>query len=209
MKQYGSAEEAGGGQHVGYSDDEGSVVLQSTKTPVCAACRTRESKIWWKAPKGLQTNVLCDTCGTNWRKYADLSVRPWREESLPKTKAIEKREGTPLAGPSAKRAKVSCLIDIPGENDLIPYVNLSKIPPFLFIVPLDFHIGTIYTTTSTTGECSTDSMRSVSQIRFAWEGTSMQAMRSPRSCRCVTRNPLEERLNEFIHSLFRFLRCIS
>lgn len=107
MKQYGSAEEAGGGQHVGYSDDEGSVVLQSTKTPVCAACRTRESKIWWKAPKGLQTNVLCDTCGTNWRKYADLSVRPWREESLPKTKAIEKREGTPLAGPSAKRAKTS------------------------------------------------------------------------------------------------------
>jgi hypothetical protein len=45
----------------------------------------------------------------NWRKYADLNVRPVREESLAsaKNKSIEKREGTPLGGTAAKRAKVS------------------------------------------------------------------------------------------------------
>ncbi|KAF8645071.1 hypothetical protein AX16_008129 [Volvariella volvacea WC 439] len=113
IRQFKDATEANDGQHVGLSEDEeGSIVAQPSKSPLCGACRTRESKIWWKAPKGLQTDVLCDACGTNWRKYADLNVRPFREESLPKTKAttvstMEKREGTPLAGPSTKRAKTS------------------------------------------------------------------------------------------------------
>lgn len=105
-----SAAEANDGQRVGLSDDEGSIVSQPSKTPSCGACRTRESNVWWKAPKGLPTSVLCETCGTNWRKYADLNVRPVREESLPTSKSrggIEKREGTPLAGPSAKKARVS------------------------------------------------------------------------------------------------------
>ena len=88
--------------------------------PSCGACRTRESETWWKAPKGLPTSVLCDGCGQSWRKYADLNVRPIREDVPPppaaapppaaKAKTAEnKREGTPLAAPSAKRAKVSCL----------------------------------------------------------------------------------------------------
>lgn len=87
-------------------DDDSSIIAQPSKTPSCAACRTRESKKWWKAPKGLPTNILCDTCGSNWRKYADLNVRQFREESAP-LKPREKREGTPIAGPSSKRAKVS------------------------------------------------------------------------------------------------------
>lgn len=109
-KQYKNDAEASDGQHVGLSDDEGSIVAQPSKTPSCGACRTRESKFWWKAPKGLPTNVLCENCGTNWRKYADLNVRPVREESLPsaKAKVSDKREGTPLSGPSAKRPRVSC-----------------------------------------------------------------------------------------------------
>lgn len=107
-KQYKSDAEANDGQHVGLSDDEGSIVAQPSKTPSCGACRIRESKVWWKAPKGLPTNVLCENCGTNWRKYADLNVRPVREESLPSAKAklSDKREGTPLSGPSAKRPRV-------------------------------------------------------------------------------------------------------
>jgi hypothetical protein len=105
--QYKSLAEASSGQHVGHSDDEASIIAQPSKTPSCGACRTRESKTWWKAPKGLPTNILCDTCGTNWRKYADLNVRPLREESVPTAKIREKREGTPLAGPSTKRPRVS------------------------------------------------------------------------------------------------------
>ncbi|TFK71677.1 hypothetical protein BDN72DRAFT_957959 [Pluteus cervinus] len=106
LRQYSSLAEANDGQHVGLSDDEESVV-QPTKMPVCGACRTKESKTWWKAPKGLHSTLLCDVCGTNWRKYADLSVRPLREDSLPKNKPSEKREGTPLHGPTAKRVKTS------------------------------------------------------------------------------------------------------
>lgn len=90
-------------------DDDGSLDLRPSKSnPTCGACRTRDSKVWWKAPKGLSTNILCDKCGPNWRRYADLNVRPLREESLPSTKAkaVEKREGTPLTGPVSKRAKV-------------------------------------------------------------------------------------------------------
>jgi len=49
--------------------------------PACGACRTRESKVWWKAPKGLATNILCDTCGSNWRKYADLNVQGLSERN--------------------------------------------------------------------------------------------------------------------------------
>ncbi|KAF9466166.1 hypothetical protein BDZ94DRAFT_1252260 [Collybia nuda] len=109
-RQYSTPEEANDGQRVGLSEDEGSVVSQPSKSPSCGACRTRESKMWWKAPKGLATNILCDSCGTSWRKYADLNVRPVREESLPLGKAkptVEKREGTPLSGPSVKRARTS------------------------------------------------------------------------------------------------------
>lgn len=110
-RQYKSLAEAKDGQQVGLSDDEGSTVSAPSKSPSCGACRTRESKTWWKAPKGLPSGTLCDSCGTNWRKYADLNVRPVREESLPTTKSRsnEKREGTPLAGPSAKKAKVSSI----------------------------------------------------------------------------------------------------
>lgn len=90
------------------SDDEGSVVGELTKTNNCGACRTRESETWWKAPKGLATNVLCDNCGISWRKYADLNIRPLREDpsvAKPKSSA-EKREGTPLAQTTAKRPRV-------------------------------------------------------------------------------------------------------
>ncbi|KAF9224072.1 hypothetical protein BS17DRAFT_780421 [Gyrodon lividus] len=91
------------------SDDEGSIVRGPTKAnSSCGACRTRESETWWRAPKGLATDILCDACGTNWRKYADLNVRPVREDVLPPgKKSIEKREGTPLNGPSAKRLRTS------------------------------------------------------------------------------------------------------
>ncbi len=106
--QYRTLAEVQDGQHVGHSDDESSIIAQPSKTPTCGACRTRESKMWWKAPKGLPSNILCDTCGTNWRKYADLNVRPVREETLPSAKTRDKRDGTPLTASTAKRARVCC-----------------------------------------------------------------------------------------------------
>lgn len=90
------------------SDDEGSIVTELTKNNTsCGACRTRESEVWWKAPKGLSTNVLCDNCGISWRKYADLNIRPMREDPVSKTKPGDKREGTPLAQTTNKRPRTS------------------------------------------------------------------------------------------------------
>jgi hypothetical protein len=89
-------------------DFEGSIVKQPRSNVVCASCKTRESVQWWKAPKGLSSTILCNDCGISWRKYADFTKPVIREESVPatKSKAPEKREGTPLNGPSAKRSKV-------------------------------------------------------------------------------------------------------
>jgi hypothetical protein len=92
------------------SDSEGSIVRTPSKAHAsCGACRTRDTKLWWKAPKGLPTSVLCDACGISWRKYADLNhLRPIREEAAAVKQAkSEKREGTPLAGSSVKRVKTT------------------------------------------------------------------------------------------------------
>lgn len=94
------------------SDSEGSIVRMPSKAHAsCGACRTRDTKLWWKAPKGLPTPVLCDACGISWRKYADLNhLRPIREEAAAaKQGKAEKREGTPLAGSNSKRVKV-CVV---------------------------------------------------------------------------------------------------
>ncbi|PPQ64354.1 hypothetical protein CVT24_008423 [Panaeolus cyanescens] len=109
-RQWPTWDETSDGQHVGHSDDESSIIAQPSKAPSCGACRTRDSKTWWRAPKGLPTGILCDNCGSNWRKYADLNVRPLRDDSVPSSKTREKREGTPLAGPSNKRAKTSASV---------------------------------------------------------------------------------------------------
>lgn len=95
------------------SDDEGSTIRGPIKANTsCGACRTRESDTWWRAPKGLATDLLCETCGTNWRKYADLNVRPLREEIFPPgKKSAEKREGTPLSAPNAKRLRVWSFVE--------------------------------------------------------------------------------------------------
>ncbi|KAJ3875005.1 hypothetical protein F5051DRAFT_334667 [Lentinula edodes] len=118
-------------QTIGLDDDESSIIVPPSKVPSCGACRTRDSKIWWKAPKGLQSNVLCDGCGVNYRKYADLNMRPTRDESTPapvvpsslgqgsstrgrpsgsSSSSAEKREGTPLMGPASKRSKAASSI---------------------------------------------------------------------------------------------------
>ncbi|THG98485.1 hypothetical protein EW026_g3722 [Hermanssonia centrifuga] len=87
------------------SDDEGSTISDVARANhSCGACRTRESDTWWKAPKGLATTVLCDNCGISWRKYADLNVRPLREETIAaKSKAGDKREEVSFSDASKLR----------------------------------------------------------------------------------------------------------
>jgi hypothetical protein len=101
----------------------------------CAACRTRQSNVWWKAPKGLFTAVLCDDCGVHWRKYGDLSLKTPKEDSLPSTKQrmamTEKREGTPLTGPVPKRIKVCIRSIIIDQRVYMPFRLLLGPPQHL------------------------------------------------------------------------------
>ncbi|CAE6428957.1 unnamed protein product [Rhizoctonia solani] len=87
------------------SDDEGSVYGFGGDVPrqVCGACRSKESAVWWKAPRGLPTEVMCDQCGISWRKYGD--IRSGRIEEPKKGNGVDKRENTPQ--PPVKRTKVS------------------------------------------------------------------------------------------------------
>ncbi|KAG8699565.1 putative PHD type zinc finger protein with BAH domain-containing protein [Ceratobasidium sp. 394] len=87
------------------SDDESSVYGFGGDVPrqVCGACRTKESGVWWKAPRGLPSEVMCDQCGISWRKYGD--IRSGRIEESKKGNGVEKRENTPQ--PPVKRTKVS------------------------------------------------------------------------------------------------------
>ncbi|KAF8673463.1 PHD-like zinc-binding domain [Rhizoctonia solani] len=87
------------------SDDESSVYGFGGDVPrqVCGACRSKESAVWWKAPRGLPTEVMCDQCGISWRKYGD--IRSGRIEEPKKSNGIDKRENTPQ--PPVKRTKVS------------------------------------------------------------------------------------------------------
>jgi hypothetical protein len=49
------------------SDAEGSVwgeeQLDIEKPPACAICNSKVAKHWWKAPRSLTGNYLCDSCG--------------------------------------------------------------------------------------------------------------------------------------------------
>ncbi|CAE6484289.1 unnamed protein product [Rhizoctonia solani] len=86
------------------SDDESSVYGFGGDVPrqVCGACRSKESAVWWKAPRGLPTEVMCDQCGISWRKYGD--IRSGRIEEPKKGNGVDKRENTPQ--PPVKRTKV-------------------------------------------------------------------------------------------------------
>jgi hypothetical protein len=88
---------------------DSSVVASMDVDRACAACRAEASRTWHKAPKGLVSDVLCDQCDLNWRKYAELNVRPLREEVQAKGKP-DKREGMPLMGTVAKRLKVGICV---------------------------------------------------------------------------------------------------
>lgn len=154
-------------------DEEGSIVKELPRGHnSCGCCRTRESEVWWKAPKGLPTNILCDNCGVSWRKYADLNVRPLREELIDKNK-VAKREGTPLSGPSAKRAKVRPIV-----------VGVAKGGYQLVRATDCCFFCTVYASPGRTCACcDTDSLSCMSEDRSDGQGAEVPTMQLPCTCR--------------------------
>lgn len=58
------------------SDDEGSLYNASVAASSrlqCAACSTRISNVWWKCPRTVQGTAMCESCGSNYRKYGVIS----------------------------------------------------------------------------------------------------------------------------------------
>lgn len=98
------------------SDDMESVVDVQALPPstlsrmACGSCRRKDSRMWWKAPKGLELSsaYLCEGCSMTWRKYAE--VKTLRPDDNSKTRLPEKRDGTPLSGTVSKRFKVRCCV---------------------------------------------------------------------------------------------------
>ncbi|WWC87223.1 uncharacterized protein L201_002111 [Kwoniella dendrophila CBS 6074] len=39
----------------------------------CAACSTRISSVWWRCPRTVQGETMCEDCGSNYRKYGVIS----------------------------------------------------------------------------------------------------------------------------------------
>ncbi|KAJ7251307.1 hypothetical protein C8J57DRAFT_1520652 [Mycena rebaudengoi] len=93
-RQYKNVAEPVIGQRVGSPTTRGP---SSATRPRRRPCRTRDSRTWWKAPKRLFMSIFSDKCGTNWREYADLDMRP---------ECYCRRQRTPLAPSVSKRAKV-------------------------------------------------------------------------------------------------------
>lgn len=58
------------------SEDEGSLynaAFTSINRMQCAACGTRSSNVWWKCPRTVQGIAMCESCGSNYRKYGVIS----------------------------------------------------------------------------------------------------------------------------------------
>lgn len=76
----------------------------STNKLQCAACSTRISNVWWKCPRTVQGNAMCESCGSNYRKYGvisfvkadDAKLRPDKKE--PRTAGGRRKGGDSLSG---------------------------------------------------------------------------------------------------------------
>jgi hypothetical protein len=86
--------------------------------------------------------MLCDNCGFTWRRYADLNVRPTREDSQNGNqkagKSTDKREGTPLVSNVAKRAKTQASASTssaPASSRSTPVTVQPQPPPPPVVVP--------------------------------------------------------------------------
>jgi len=80
------------------SDDEGSLhnaSYVSANRMQCAACSTRNSNVWWKCPRTVQGIAMCESCGSNYRKYGVISF----------VKADDAKGRSDKKEPKSKRAK--------------------------------------------------------------------------------------------------------
>ncbi|KAL7424387.1 putative PHD type zinc finger protein with BAH domain-containing protein [Cryptotrichosporon argae] len=87
------------------SDDEVSLygpAYADDGTPQCAACATKLGNVWWRCPRILHGEAMCETCGSNYRKYGVISFTKAEDSKLPnKDKAAGKRAKSDAASGTA------------------------------------------------------------------------------------------------------------
>lgn len=79
------------------SDDEGSLynaAFVSANRMSCAACGTRSSNVWWKCPRTVQGNAMCEPCGSNYRKYGVISFVKSDDAKRAEKKDVRRRKDT-------------------------------------------------------------------------------------------------------------------
>lgn len=58
-------------------DDETSIYSQplagTGSTMVCATCSTKVGQVWWRCPRTVPGIAMCESCGSNYRKYGVIS----------------------------------------------------------------------------------------------------------------------------------------
>lgn len=98
-----------------YAADDAEAAKGSLPAPSCSVCANKHSKIWWKAPRSLNGNFLCESCGTSYRKYGIAIPNKYAIDETLRRKQVAaaevngngKRDATPAMGPIAKKGKVS------------------------------------------------------------------------------------------------------
>ncbi|WWD07955.1 hypothetical protein V865_006064 [Kwoniella europaea PYCC6329] len=98
-----------------HSDDEVSLygsdfTKKKDKDVKCAACSTRLSQVWWRCPRTVQGDAMCEDCGSNYRKYGVISFvksedskkEKQKEATLKKSKGDASGTATPVPPPPPK-----------------------------------------------------------------------------------------------------------
>ncbi|KAJ9119411.1 hypothetical protein QFC24_005644 [Naganishia onofrii] len=94
------------------SDAEGSIweadEIPREAKPTCAICGNKKVDSWYKAPRSQSGPYLCNWCGLSFRKYG-VAI-PYKGTLDDTNKKVDKREGTPLDGPTLKKLKVAAAV---------------------------------------------------------------------------------------------------
>ncbi|WVQ76766.1 hypothetical protein IAR50_006440 [Cryptococcus sp. DSM 104548] len=89
-------------------DDSASVYAkhpEGEKEFICATCSTRLGEIWWKCPRTVQGEAMCNICGSNYRKYGVITFSKSEDSKKVERKDISlkrvKNRDIDLARPGA------------------------------------------------------------------------------------------------------------
>nr|AAN75616.2 ZNF1 [Cryptococcus neoformans var. neoformans] len=81
-------------------DDETSLYGSSTgeSTMRCATCSTKLGQVWWRSPRTVPGIAMCESCGSNYRKYGVISfVRSEDSKKLDRREHVTKKGKSELS----------------------------------------------------------------------------------------------------------------